>query len=105
MPPQCQPSALLTSLLRDTNIQIRFIDFAESRTPNRDAFLRKRWSPQSALADSSDLDSSYIFVTARGSDITLAGWVHVQAEVLRAEEITLRTKGVHKVHNELSPDL
>ncbi|MBX5039213.1 BON domain-containing protein [Rhizobium lentis] len=59
----------------------------------------------SALADFGDLDPSYIFVTARGSDITLAGWVHVQAEVLLAEEITLRTKGVHKVHNELSPDL
>ncbi|MBX4871161.1 BON domain-containing protein [Rhizobium bangladeshense] len=59
----------------------------------------------SALADSSHLDSSYIFVTARGSDITLAGWVPVQAEAWLAEEIALGTKGVHRVHNELSPDL
>lgn len=35
----------------------------------------------------------------------LAGWVHMKAEVSLAEEITLRTKGVRKVHNELSPDL
>lgn len=37
--------------------------------------------------------------------VTLAGWVHLKAEVSRAEEITLRTNGVRKVHNELSPDL
>ncbi|MDR9814737.1 BON domain-containing protein [Rhizobium hidalgonense] len=59
----------------------------------------------SALAHAGDLDPSYIFVTARGRDITLAGWVHLKAEVSRAEEITLRTNGVRKVHNELSPDL
>ncbi len=59
----------------------------------------------SALAHSGDLDPSYIFVTARGSDITLAGWVHKQAEVLLAEQITLTMKEVHKVHNELSADL
>ncbi len=59
----------------------------------------------SALADAGDLDSSYIFVIARGRDITLAGWVHMKAEVSLAEEITLRTKGVRTVHNELSPDL
>ncbi|WP_454858147.1 BON domain-containing protein [Rhizobium binxianense] len=59
----------------------------------------------SALADAGDLDPSYIFVSARGSDITLAGWVHMKEEVSLAEQITLRTKGVRKVHNELSPDL
>ncbi|ULR42617.1 BON domain-containing protein [Rhizobium sp. K102] len=59
----------------------------------------------SALAHAGDLDPSYIFVTARGRDIPLAGWVHLKAEVSRAEEITLGTNGVRKVHNELSPDL
>lgn len=59
----------------------------------------------SALAHAGNLDPSYIFVTARGSDITLAGWVHMKEEVSLAEGITLRTKGVRKVHNELSPDL
>lgn len=58
-----------------------------------------------ALAHAGDLDPSYIFVTARGSDITLAGWVHVNEEISRAGEITLRTKGVRKVHNELHQDL
>jgi osmotically-inducible protein OsmY len=59
----------------------------------------------SALARTGTLDPSYIFVTARGSDITLAGWVHVKEEISLAEEITLRIKGVKKVHNELSRDL
>jgi osmotically-inducible protein OsmY len=58
-----------------------------------------------ALACAGKLDASYIFVTARGSDITLAGWVHVNEEISRAEEIAVRIKGVRKVHNELSRDL
>lgn len=58
-----------------------------------------------ALAHTGDLDPSYIFVTARGSDITLAGWVHVSEEISLAEEVTLRTRGVRSVHNELSRDL
>jgi osmotically-inducible protein OsmY len=59
----------------------------------------------SALAHTGTLDPSYIFVTARGNDITLAGWVHMKEEISLAEEITLRIKGVKKVHNELSRDL
>jgi len=41
----------------------------------------------SALAHAGDLDPSYIFVTARGRDITLAGWVHLKAEVSRARRL------------------
>lgn len=58
-----------------------------------------------ALAHTGDLDPSYIFVTARGSDVTLAGWVHVSEEISLAEQVTLRTRGVRSVHNELSRDL
>jgi osmotically-inducible protein OsmY len=58
-----------------------------------------------ALACAGEFDSRYIFVTARGSDITLAGWVHVNEEISRVEEIAVRIKGVRKVHNELSRDL
>ncbi|MGM4910132.1 BON domain-containing protein [Rhizobium sp. 768_B6_N1_8] len=58
-----------------------------------------------ALAHAGDLDPSYIFVTARGSDVTLAGWVSVSEEISLAEQVTLRTRGVRSVHNELSRDL
>lgn len=58
-----------------------------------------------ALAHAGDLDPSYIFVTARGSHITLAGWVSVSEEISLAEQVTLRTRGVRSVHNELSRDL
>ena len=58
-----------------------------------------------ALAHTGDLDPSYIFVTAHGSDVTLAGWVHVSEEISLAEQVTLRTRGVRSVHNELSRDL
>lgn len=55
-----------------------------------------------ALAHAGGLDPSYIFVTARGSDITLAGWVFVSEEISLAEQVTLSTHGVRSVHNELS---
>ena len=58
-----------------------------------------------ALAHTGDLDPSYIFVTARGGDITLAGWVSMSEEIWLAEEATLRTRGVRSVHNELTRDL
>ncbi len=59
----------------------------------------------SALAHTDTLNPSYIFVTARGSEITLAGWVHKREEVSLADEITLTINGVKNAHNELSPDL
>jgi osmotically-inducible protein OsmY len=57
---------------------------------------------ENALASSGELDSSYIFVSAEGSDITLAGWVSSKAEVRRSAAIAARVRGVHAVHNEIS---
>ena len=57
---------------------------------------------ENALARDGELDSSYIFVSADGSDITLAGWVSTRVELRRSAEIAAGVKGVHAVRNEIS---
>lgn len=49
-----------------------------------------------------DLDGRFIFVSANGSAITLAGWVSTSAEKTQAADIARLTPGVGSVFNELT---
>jgi hypothetical protein len=54
-----------------------------------------------ALAQRGGLDSRHILVTAKGSDITLRGWVSSRAEVECATEAATGVKGVHAIYNDV----
>lgn len=54
-----------------------------------------------ALAQAGELDSAHILVMAKGSDVTLQGWVSTYAEIARATGIAACVRGVHAVRNEV----
>lgn len=58
-----------------------------------------------ALALSSEIDSEYIFVSAAGSEITLAGWAPSEQEIFDSSIIAAHVAGVKAVRNELSKSL
>lgn len=60
---------------------------------------------ENAFARSGELDSSYIFVSASGLDITLAGWASSKAEISCSNAIAAGVKGVEAIRNELSTAL
>ncbi|MDK1490363.1 BON domain-containing protein [Sinorhizobium sp. 7-81] len=57
-----------------------------------------------ALSSTGALDASYVFVTADGAEVTLAGWVHTRREIATAIDIACSVSGVSAVRNELSLD-
>ncbi len=58
-----------------------------------------------SLESAGDIDASYIFVSARGPDIILAGWVPHNAQIDRAFNVARSTSGVRRVFNELHRSL
>jgi osmotically-inducible protein OsmY len=58
-----------------------------------------------SLANDGDIDATYIFVSARGPDITLAGWVPQNTQIDLASTVAQATHGVRRVFNELHRSL
>lgn len=57
----------------------------------------------SALANDAEADAADVTVTATNGQVTLAGQVGRQEEVIRCAEIALRVPGVAAVHNLVTP--
>lgn len=62
-------------------------------------------SVEATLVSSPELDSTDIFVSAAGSEITLAGWVRSHEAIANSSAIAADVSGVEVVHNELSKSL
>lgn len=86
----------------ETPARERHLHLVHSR-PANSADLESEVS--ASLHRTSNIDATYIFVSARDGNVILSGWVPFDAQIDRAADVARQVDGVKQVLNELSCSL